>query len=284
LAAGPAWHVFALWALPSGHWARLASREADVPYSVWTLGSDIWSLGRIPLVRSYLATVLRDAHLCVADGLDLQEETQVICGREVGFLPSTRRIEGRRAAPPRGQAPYRLVFIGRWHPNKGADLLLEALGLLGDEDWQRIERIRIFGGGPLDVVVREKAARLRIAGRPLEVGGYLGKAEAEREIADADYLLIPSRIESIPVVFSDAIKLGCPVVSTPVGDLQRLLSGAHAPGVLAEAVSAPAFATALSRALVEPARAYETAVAHAAREFDLARITDRLLANLGGRG
>ena len=34
-----------------------------------------------------------------------------------------------------------------------------------------------------------------------------------------DYLLIPSRIESIPVILSDAIQLGTPVIATEVGDM-----------------------------------------------------------------
>ena len=38
-------HILALWALPSGYWAYAASRKHGIPYSVWCLGSDIWSLG-----------------------------------------------------------------------------------------------------------------------------------------------------------------------------------------------------------------------------------------------
>ena len=87
--AGPTAHILALWALPSGHWARRVSRQAGVPYSVWTLGSDIWTLGRIPVVRSHLRRVLRDAHTCYSDGLKLADDTRAICGREVEFLPST---------------------------------------------------------------------------------------------------------------------------------------------------------------------------------------------------
>ncbi len=46
------------------------------------------------------------------------------------------------------RAPYRLAFLGRWHPNKGTDLLLDALHQLRDEDWHRIEAVRIAGGAP----------------------------------------------------------------------------------------------------------------------------------------
>ena len=59
---------------------------------------------------------------CYSDGIKLAEDTRRIAGREVQFLPSTRRIGRVRSEPPRAAAPYRLLFLGRWHPNKGIDL------------------------------------------------------------------------------------------------------------------------------------------------------------------
>ncbi|MPT43185.1 MAG: glycosyltransferase [Klebsiella sp.] len=70
----------------------------------------------------------------------------------------------------------------------------------------------------------------------------MSKPEAEAAIVHADCLLIPSRIESIPVVFSDAMKLGRPVVSMPVGDLPQLVGSGV--GILARQVSSQAFASA----------------------------------------
>ena len=54
-------HIFALWALPGGYWADSVAKQHDVPFSVWSLGSDIWTLGKIPLVRAKLRSVLRRA-------------------------------------------------------------------------------------------------------------------------------------------------------------------------------------------------------------------------------
>jgi glycosyltransferase involved in cell wall biosynthesis len=273
--AGPAAHILALWALPPGHWARRVSLEAGVPYSVWTLGSDIWTLGRIPLVRGHLRRVLRAAHTCYSDGLQLAEDTRRIGGREVEFLPSTRRIERTRTAPLKSAPPYRLLFLGRWHPNKGVDLLIDALKLLRDDDWQRIEAVEICGGGPLEPLVRAGVQQLRDAGRPVELRGYLDKAAAEEAILRADYLLIPSRIESIPVVFSDAMKLGCPVVCTPVGDLGRLVAE-HVAGVVALEASKAAINDAIRRAVSQAALQFGAGVNGAAAAFDIRRIAGQL--------
>ena len=277
VAAGNTAHILALWALPSGAWARRAARRHGIGYSVWTLGSDIWSLGRVPILRQYLASVLKHATTCYSDGLKLAEDTRRICGRNVEFMPSTRRIVRTRDAPLRTNPPYRLLFLGRWHPNKGVDLLLDALGLLQDEDWQRIEVVRIFGGGPMEAEVHAGVARLRSIGRAVEMGGYLDKPAAEQAMLDADYVLIPSRIESIPVVFSDAMKLMCPVAAMPVGDLPGLIESDKC-GACATDTSSLAFARTISQMLYTDPAGFAEGLGRVAHRFDMrAGVVDRIL-------
>lgn len=277
--AAPTTRIVALWALPSGHWAYRVAAESRVPYDIWTLGSDIWSLGRIPLVRMWLRRVLSSADRCYSDGIQLAADTQAIAGRLVEFLPSTRRITRQREQPPRDRPPYRLLFLGRWHPNKGIDLLLDALAMLSDDDWSRIESVTIHGGGPMEPLVRGRVATLQSSGRPVKLGGFLDKPAAEQAICEADWLLIPSRIESIPVVFSDAMKLGCPVVAMPVGDLPTLI--AEGPGVVATEVSRDALAQALHEALGSAAKAHQASLMNTAAGFDLRGIAGRLVLRQG---
>jgi len=274
--AGPTTHMLALWALPSGEWARRVSRATGVPYSVWTLGSDIWTLGRIPLVRALLRRVLRNAHTCYSDGLKLADDTRRISGRAVEFLPSTRRIDFAADRQLPDKPPYRLLFLGRWHPNKGIDVLLDALELLDDVDWDRISSVEIQGGGPMDSLVRGRVALLRSRGRPVEAGRFLAKNEAEAAIARADWVLIPSRIESIPVVFSDAMKLGRPVISAPVGDLPQLLSQTPACGISARSVTPDALVAALREALRSMPGEFRAGIQREAKRFDLAVVARRL--------
>ncbi len=273
--AAPARRIVALWALPCGHWARRVAAESGIPYDVWTLGSDIWSLGRIPLVRRWLRRVLRDADRCFSDGLKLAEDTRAIAGRAVEFLPSTRRITRVRETPARSQPPYRLLFLGRWHPNKGVDLLLDALKLLGDADWQRIESVTIAGGGPMQALVHARIADLQAAGRPVVQRGYLARAEAEDAICNADWLLIPSRIESIPVVFSDALKLECPVITTPVGDLPRLARGLFR---TASSVDERAYAAAIRLAIDARSACDRCLMKRLAAEFDIINTASQIAA------
>jgi glycosyltransferase involved in cell wall biosynthesis len=276
-------HIFALWALPSGYWARKVSRATGTPYSTWALGSDIWSLGRIPVLRGVLRRVLRAAHRCYADGLQLADDVREISGRDCHFLASTRVLPPATSVDKAETAPYKLAFLGRWHRNKGADLLLDALQLLSDEDWSQISAIRFFGGGPLHDDVQRCAARLQGQGRPVETGGYLGKQAAADLISWADYLLLPSRIESIPVIFSDAVQLRTPLIATPVGDLPALHKK-YDFGFLAASASAEAMAQALRVALRGNANGFHDGLSAAATDFDIADIARRFAAGLDAQG
>jgi glycosyltransferase involved in cell wall biosynthesis len=269
-------YLFALWALPSGHWAASVSRQNNIPFGVWVLGSDIWSLGQIPVLRGKLRRVLRAANHCFSDGLKLADDVTRLSGRRCQFLASTRVLpqpdNDSRSEPEQ----YKLAFLGRWHTNKGADLLLDALRQLSDQDWERIDAVRICGGGPLHDEVHDVAADLQARNRPVEVGGYLDKQNAADLIAWANYLLLPSRIESIPVIFSDAVQLHTPIVATPVGDLPALYDK-YKFGVLAVAATPGAFAQAIREALHGDATDFRAGLDAAAADFDLTDITRRFV-------
>lgn len=274
-------HILALWVLPSGQWARRAARRYGIHYSTWALGSDIWTLGSIPVVRTLLRHVLRDSMACYADGFELANDVVRHGGAECGFLPSSRAMAPVTNKVLRDAPPYRLAFLGRWHPNKGVDLLIDALRLLGDDDWSLIESVRIYGGGPMESSVITGVDRLAGAGRPVTAGGYLDRSAAVQLLADVDYLIVPSRIESIPVIFSDAAQTGCGVIATPVGDLPRLLNDQPC-GVLAEAVDADAIAAAVRRALAVPPSSLRDGMAYWARQFDIATAARNFLSGMRG--
>ncbi|MCH8059864.1 MAG: glycosyltransferase [Proteobacteria bacterium] len=275
--------IFALWALPAGHWAAQAARQYDIPFAIWALGSDIWSLGRVPLLRWKLQRVLRAANHCFADGFQLAEDVERLSGRRCRFLASARVLpqpDDNGTAPA---APYKLAFLGRWHRNKGADLLLDALRQLSDRDWSRIAAVRICGGGPLHDDVQHVVTELQGQHRPVEMGGYLDKQGAANLIAWADFLLLPSRIESIPVIFSDAVQLRTPIIATPVGDLP-VLHDKYNFGILATAANSEAFAQALRNALDSDATKYQVGLELAAADFELSGIARRFIAEIRQSG
>lgn len=236
--------VVALWALPSGIWARRLAAKLNARYVVWALGSDTWNLGRIPVVKSILKYVLTHSNANFADGYKLAEDVSRISGRKCEFLASARAIKENESNQPSSR-PYTLGYLGRWHRNKGIDLLLDALSELGEKDWADIRQVRIAGGGDLDSLVRERVVRLQERGLPIHVEGYLDREKASAFLSSIDVLLIPSRVESIPVVLSDAIKCRCAIVGMPVGDIP-LLNDRYQFGLVADEVNSSSFAQKIS--------------------------------------
>jgi glycosyltransferase involved in cell wall biosynthesis len=272
----PTDHIFALWVLPSGYWAMKVGQEMSVPYSSWALGSDIWGLGKVSLIRNVLRDVLRKSQYRFADGLQLADDVVSICSLKCDFLPSSRRLPVTISKKPADNPPYKLAFLGRWHPNKGVDLLLQSLRLLDSADWQKIDEIRLFGGGPLEAEVVSQCDNLKRDGRPITQGGYLDRNEATELLLWADYLLLPSRIESIPVIFSDGLQTGCPLIATPTGDLPHLLR-TYKVGELAESITPSAYAEAIRRALHNSPSAFGQELQRANRAFSLEQTAQNLL-------
>ena len=269
-------HLLALWALPSGYWAK----KTGVPYSTWALGSDIWTLGKVPLVRGILGNVLRDGRFRFADGIALSRDVERICGKPCLFLPSSRVLCTNPGPSVQGKPPYKLVFLGRFHPNKGIDLLLDALDRLGKMERSAIARIRIAGGGPLQSEVEARVRCLQAKGLPVALEGYKNQEEARELLAWGDIVLIPSRIESIPVIFSDAMQMGKPVIAMPVGDLPALITD-HKVGLVAPQVDAGSFAKMLAPASLDAVARLASHTGAAAEKFSVTGATRHFLAAAG---
>lgn len=101
--------------------------------------------------------------------------------------------------------PPLAMGLGRLHPNKGFDLLLEALAEI------REVRLWIAGDGPLRPQLERHATRLGIADRVRFLGW---RADVPALLARADLLVCPSIHEPLGNVVIEAWSAGLPVVAT----------------------------------------------------------------------
>lgn len=214
-------HVMAMWAVPAGFFARGLKRRRGIPYSTWCLGSDIWVYGRYPIFRHIVSSILRESDLVFADGLALCQSASRLSGRDCSFLPSSRRLNRELASSfPWPDSGPKFLFIGRYAKVKGVDILLAAMKeLLAAEP---NATLMMFGGGPLESFVQQ-FVRENNLGEQIRVHGYAEERSVVSALKACDCLVIPSRNESIPVVLSDAMQMGRPVIVTDVGDMVRLL-------------------------------------------------------------
>jgi glycosyltransferase involved in cell wall biosynthesis len=146
------------------------------------------------------------------------------------------------------------LCVAAVHPGKGHDLLLEALGSLGDRAWT------LTCVGSLDVDPDHAAAlQTQVYARSWErrvifTGPLVGAALAAA-YDDADLLVLPSRSESYGMAVVEGLAHGLPVVATSVGGVPEALGRAPAgglPGLLVPAGDPRALADALSAWLDDP--------------------------------
>jgi glycosyltransferase involved in cell wall biosynthesis len=209
--------VIALWALPSGVFARWTFRQTQAPYSVWMLGSDVWRARDLPLGRSTLTRVLQDASHVFADGPTLAEEAARLTAVSAQFLPSVRRLPAPRRS---NRAEIDVLFVGRYHPNKGPDVLLEALAMVKSRGLRF--RAVFHGSGEMQDDLNRQVA-VSDLGDCVELLGPIEAQGLADRLASTRVLVIPSRIESIPLVLGDAVQAKTPVIATRVGDMGGLV-------------------------------------------------------------
>jgi glycosyltransferase involved in cell wall biosynthesis len=207
----------ALWAVPAGYLAWRVRSRSRVPYAVWALGSDINSVARYPVLRSLVRRVLRGARWRFADGIELAERTKLVGGMDCAFLPTTRSLP-QTAERIELQGKVKFLFVGRLERVKGIDVLIAAVARLRD-----VAGIRLYviGGGSLEP---ELAVQVASAGLQ-DVVTVVPRGPASQLVAymkACDCLVIPSRKESIPVVFSEALQAGIPLLVTDTGDMGTL--------------------------------------------------------------
>ena len=212
----------ALWAIPTGIWALPLKWIYNIPYAVWSLGSDIWDYGQKPIIKYFVRLVLRQAKIRFADGYQLKGDVQSLSGKKCYFLPTSRRLPenvSSKAGIVPGKRNY--LFIGRYHPNKGPDLLVEAIAIL-DQAIRKKAHFHFFGGGPLEESLRRMIEEGELYD-VISLNSYIDEKDAIAYLKTCDALIIPSRVESIPIVLSDALQAGCPVLVSDVGDMGEIV-------------------------------------------------------------
>jgi len=210
----------ALWVLPSGYFAHHAYRRTGIPYSIWALGSDIYRYGRNPLLYPMMKRIIQGATGVFADGFDLAKRVEERYGRKCFFLATTRALPPppsvKREKGELTNGPYHFLFVGRIEKVKGIDLLLESTALLSEEILNF--HLTIVGRGGMEDWVKSFIHQKGL-GKWITFLGEVSDKRLAFLYASSDCVVIPSRSESIPLVFSEALNFDKDLIVTDVGDM-----------------------------------------------------------------
>lgn len=170
-------------------------------------------------------------HLVRLCGARSQDVAVVPCGVDpVRFAP----IEKACARQTIGCAPGAalVLFVGRFDPLKGIDLLLQAAALLRDRVGLQV--LIAGGGGPGDPALRGYETLARALGIRDRVvfAGRVAHERLARYYSAADVCVLPSRYESFGMVGLESLSCGTPVVAARVGAMDDIIRDGRAGRVL----------------------------------------------------
>jgi glycosyltransferase involved in cell wall biosynthesis len=207
----------------SGRWAAwragvpttvcgLRVAERDAP---WRMRVDRWSQS---LVRMNVCVSQGVADFAIREvGLPPNKVCVIRNGVEFERFAQARAVDWTSYGLP--QDATVLLFIGRLHPQKGPELLLEAATPWLNQ--QSSLHLVYVGEGPLraeleqQIENRSVRSRVHLLGRCPDVAPLL---------KGAAMLALPSRWEGLPNVLLEAMAAGCPVIATDVEGSREVLS------------------------------------------------------------
>lgn len=157
----------------------------------------------------------------------------------VRYLPNS--VDGRQFRPPedraRKQSKERLgypahrplvVYVGRLHPVKGVDVLIESWASLTKQA-RGGARLIVVGDGPAREDLERRSALLGVHESIAFVGE---RSDVKVFYRAADLFVLPSRSEGLSNAFMEAVACGVPVVASDVGGASDLLSNGFSSGLV----------------------------------------------------
>jgi glycosyltransferase involved in cell wall biosynthesis len=155
-------------------------------------------------------------------------------------VPNFVDLSGYRGRPEKDY----FLYVGRLSEEKGLDILIRAVGRLDSG------RLLIVGSGPEEEALKE-LARETGSGR-VEFAGYKSGVELESILAEAQFVVLPSRwYENFPYAVMEAFAASKGVVASRIGGIPEMVDdGVN--GLLFPVGDEAALAERLARMLSDP--------------------------------
>lgn len=212
--------IHAHWWFPAGFCALPASRRSGRPLVITAHGSDLHLL-RFPPLRPLARAVLRHAALVTAVSADA---ARLLTTLDPALRPTVLPLPVPPGPPLRPLPvcpPLRVLAAGRLVPEKGFDVLIDALRVAVGRGLD--VQAEILGSGPLRPSLVSQAAPLADRVRILPA---VSREELAAHIDAAHVVVVPSRREGLGLVAVEALARGRFVIASRVGGLPEVIDDA----------------------------------------------------------
>jgi glycosyltransferase involved in cell wall biosynthesis len=164
------------------------------------------------------------------------------------FDPGKYRTEREAIRADLGLKPGATVIgaVARFVPDKGLDVLLQAVALLV----KRFPNLQclLVGDGPLREDLRKLSRTHALEGRVV-FAGY--RTDIPRTLAALDLYMLPTRREGFGVAFAEAMSMEVPVIASRIAPLDEIIADGRT-GALAAVGDPEAFVRAAEPLLTDP--------------------------------
>jgi glycosyltransferase involved in cell wall biosynthesis len=258
---------------------RLLGKWASVPRIISSLRARNvhYSLVQRWLVRITMdaadAVVINSPHskefAIVTEGVNPDRIFLIPNGVQVGKYMATIRQELLRNELDLQRQGRVIGCVGRLTRQKGIDILLQALSLINNQDFNLV----IFGIGEDETALRALAAKLGLESR-VKFAGY--RQDLPTLLGALDLYVHPARFEGMPNAVLEAMAAACPIVATAVDGVCALIEdGTH--GWLVPQEAPERLAKAIDQALgdvIEARRRAELARERVRKHFSVEAMVD----------
>lgn len=250
--------ILGAWSYPDAYAAARLAQDFNCPLVTKVLGSDINEIGRYPALRRQIVWALNRSYRTIAVSGALRERVielgvpaEKVIMHHNGVNGEQFTLQDRDTVRRKLDLPTDrklICYVGNFKPEKGVDLLIEAMGHLHASGRKDVDLVMV-GGGPLEESLRVRSRRLGLEDRIRFVGRRL-HSEVPDWISACDVFCLPSRREGCPNVVLEGLASGRPVVATRVGGVPELIDATN--GILTPAEDAVALARGLDEAFARP--------------------------------
>jgi len=225
LSTSPILHLHGLWLYPH-ILLNVCKRKRNMKVIITPHGMlDVYAVSQRSVLKTTLANLLfanKSFKNCDCFHALCKSELESIraygIDRPVAIIPNGVDMPQVRVDRTDRTEKKHLLYLGRLHPKKGLDLLINALGKMKCEHPEVLQEwvLDIVGWGQGDFCLRinELVEELYLDGDIVFHGGVFG-AEKEKLYINSDAFILPSYSEGLPMTVLEAWSYALPVIMTP---------------------------------------------------------------------
>lgn len=193
-----------------------SARILKIPSVVWGRGSDVYLPDRFTRMTS--KSILQNADTVLALTEEMKQKMREMCDRDISVVPNGIDLERFKISSrgiKEGKAKT-IIFVGRLHPVKGVQYLIEAMAIVHQQ--MPDVKLIIVGDGAERAMLEELAERLNLSDC-IQFAGKVPQESIPQLMHQADVFALSSLSESFGIVNLEAMAAGLPIVATKVGGI-----------------------------------------------------------------